>query len=374
MINFLYTNIGRGHAFYLDGIVELLKQSGQLKFECHDVFDVSKDPALLAWTTARWLYKIGSTDSMIGKWYNSIRDKSDFNKNGLAMRILGMDLLKRLMTDNSPLVVDHPVLVGILRGKKNLIYQHGEIAVPLQSVVNGADYIFVPLETSAEPFIKAGYNKNQIIVSGLCVEPELVSQSEKAFEKRLNKIKGNEPLKGSFYSSGAEPTAHVEKLMAAAQAVAESGGKVIILAQGEGKVESEMTEFLKKSSPQAIFNSYKSREQLDRLTAKNFEHFDYLVAPSHERTNWALGLGLPMFILEPPIGPFAPLNKTVLLKAGVAEPLNTIDEAKEFASNLDHLRKSGNLVNMAESGWGKHPINGFRKIAEFLINKYATNA
>ena len=374
MIKFLYTNIGRGHAFYLDGIVELLKKNGRVKFECHNVFEISKDPALLAWRLARWLYKVGSTDSIIGKWYNSIRDKSEYNKNGLALRLMGQDVRKWFLTDDTPLVVDHPVLVGILRGKKNLIYQHGEIAVPPQAVVSSADYVFVPLESSAAPFINAGYHKSQIIATGMCIEPDLIKQSETAYLKRLNRFKSNEPLTGAFFSSGAEPTTHVEKLILAVKSVVQSGGKAIVFAQRNGKVESALAEFVQAGSMQIVFNSFNSREQLNGLTAKFFDQFDYLVAPSHERTNWALGLGLPIFILEPTIGPFAPLNKAALHQAGVAESICSISEARGFAARLADLRKFGNLTKMAESGWKKHPINGFHFIAEFLINKYVPSA
>ncbi len=374
MIKFLYTNIGRGHPFYLDGIVELLKQAGRLNFECHDVFEISKDPALLAWRMARWLYKIGSTDSIVGTWYNSIRNKSAYNPNSLALRIMGRDLRKWFLTDDTPLVVDHPVLAGILQGKKNLIYQHGEIAVPPQAAVRGADHVFVPIEASAEPFLNAGYRKDQIIVSGLCIESALVRQSQQAFENRLTNIRGGQPLTGSFFSSGAEPAAHVEKLILAAKAVAQSDGKAIVFAQDKAKLASELVKYLQADSRRIVLNSYKSREQLDSLTAEFFNLFDYLVTPSHERTNWALGLGLPMFILEPLIGPFAPLNRAALLDAGVAVSLDSTRDASEFAQMLAGLRKSGKLAKMAESGWQKHPINGFQTIADFLINKYASRA
>ena len=32
------------------------------------------------------------------------------------------------------------------------------------------------------------------------------------------------------------------------------------------------------------------------MTSALFDHFDFFMAPSHERTCWAFGLGLPMFI------------------------------------------------------------------------------
>ena len=59
---------------------------------------------------------------------------------------------------------------------------------------------------------------------------------------------------------------------------------------------------------------YTNREEENRATETLFENFDYFVSPSHERTNWALGLGLPMFLLHPLIGPFSPINREILIK------------------------------------------------------------
>lgn len=374
MVNFLYTNIGRGHPFYLDGVVELLKQDGRLKFECHDVFDISKDPALTAWRMARWLYRIGSTDSVIGKWYNSFRDKSEYNKNSLAMRTLGQDLRKRFLRDTTPLIVDHPVLAGILKGKKNLLYQHGEFSVPSQAVVEGIDYIFVPLESTADAFVKAGYQKEKIIVTGLCIEPQFVKNAETNFKQRIGKYNLSTPLTGGFFTSGAEPGVHLKKLILAVASVLESGGRAIVFARADVKLHKEIKKKFVFAPANLNLATYKSREELDAKTTELFREFDYFVAPSHERTNWALGIGLPMFILDPPIGPFAPINREALLDAGVAKCIESPDEAAEFAVQLAELRNSGRLSKMAAAGWGKHPILGFRTIADFLTNKYATKS
>ncbi|MCH9024096.1 MAG: hypothetical protein IH931_02070, partial [candidate division Zixibacteria bacterium] len=107
------------------------------------------------------------------------------------------------------------------------------------------------------------------------------------------------------------------------------------------------------------------------LVCRFFEELDFFVAPSHERTNWALGLGLPMFILEPAIGPFSPLNREILLESGVAESLNSAEDSKRFGNKLKELRKSRKLQQMSESGWGKQSITGFQAITDFLVNKQA---
>lgn len=370
MINFLYTNIGRGHPFYLDGIVEALNRCGQTECKTYDVFEISKDPALSAWRMARWLYKIGSTDSVIGKWYNSMRYKTDLNQDSFALRVMGTDLRKVFLDDETPLLVDHPVLVGILNGKKNLLYQHGELAVPKQALVKGADFVFVPLKESAAAFIECGYKSDQVAATGLCIEPRLVEQSGAAFHNRLIRYQGSAPLTGALFSSGAEPKPHVEKLIEAAIAVAKSGGIVIAVVQKRGKLFRRLSRITAKQAGSIELYTFDSREELDRITAEHFERFDYLVAPSHERSNWAVGVGLPMFILEPAIGPFAPLNRQILLDSNVALSVDC-RTAEEFPWALDYYRKEGKLAQMAHAGWKRHNVNGFQTIAEFLINKYA---
>jgi len=287
---------------------------------------------------------------------------------------MGADVRKTFLEDDTPLVVDHPVLVGMLKGKKNLLYQHGEIAVPEQAVVTGTDYVFVPLEESVNPFISAGYRIDQVIVIGLCIEAKLAEFSKQSFENRIKRIAGDEKLTGAFFSSGAEPNPHLEKLIEAAISVAKSGGNAIVLAQNKGKLFKGLSRIMEGIERGIKLCSFDSREELDRITAELFPSFDYLVAPSHERTNWALGLGLPMFILDPAIGPFAPLNQAALLRSGTAETITSNDEAAGFANRLETLKESGKLTQMAMAGWGKHPILGLETIADFLINKYAPEA
>jgi hypothetical protein len=91
------------------------------------------------------------------------------------------------------------------------------------------------------------------------------------------------------------------------------------------------------------------------------------VAPAHERTNWALGLGIPMFIVGPCYGPFAPLNERLLLEAGVAR---SPDDAgfRRFGKMLRDMRQQGLLSAMSRAGWGRFNINGFDIMASFLAN------
>jgi len=111
---------------------------------------------------------------------------------------------------------------------------------------------------------------------------------------------------------------------------------------------------------------YSKRSELNQLTARFFAEFDYFVAPAHERTNWALGIGLPMYVVDPTHGSFAPLNRGFLLNAGVAVPLRNVTEAALLAETIEVQRRSGRLQEMADAGWRRYDIVGFQNIAEML--------
>jgi hypothetical protein len=245
----------------------------------------------------------------------------------------------------------------------------------------------VPTDEAAAPFIESGYDNRDVIVTGLCIEPSLVRQAGDAVAARLKRVGGNDPLVGAFFSSGAEPRQHIEKLVRAAASTAAYGGKALLFAQRDGLLANEAArsfimkgiefagidsrELIPADLPSALIVQYASRREENGFTAQLFPMFDYLVAPSHERTNWALGLGLPMFVVGPQIGPFAPLNCELLVHAGVAEQIDSNSAADALGERLSHLRASGKLAEMAKAGWGKYRINGFDKIAEFLITNFA---
>jgi hypothetical protein len=388
-IDFLYTNIGRGHPFYLDGILEALIRHGDIKLvrSQADVFEVSKGVSKAAWKVARWLYQKGSSPGLVGSIYQKIRAEADYNHGGLALSIMGRDIRKTYHKETTPLIVAHPTLVAILKGKPNLIYQHGEVVTPHEAVVAGATMIMVPTESAAEPFLRFSYKREHIFVTGLCIEPALVRQAVDAFEARRERIERSEPLVGAFFSSGAEPKRHVEKLVLAAASSAVHGGRIILFVQRGGEFNRQATrhfvrqglEFSQLSSyesiphdlPQILVIQFTSRRELNHFTAQLFPTFDYIVAPPHERTNWGLGLGLPMFIVEPAIGPFSPLNRDCLMATGVAEIITSNQAAVEFGQHLGDLRSSGRLAEMADAGWGKYDINGFEHIARFLLDNFA---
>ena len=385
ILSFLYTNIGRGHPFYLDGIVELAGESERFELSISDVFESSRDISNLGWRLARSLYKIGSTDSIIGQMYNKLRGSTDFNKASTMTNIMGRDIEKKYHGESAPLIVAHPILVGMLSGRKNLLYQHGELAVPKQAIVAGAEFVFVPTDKAAEPFISSGYSSSNLIVTGLCIEPCIVKRAEQAFENRMTRLDSSDFLTGGFFSSGAEPKPHIEKLVLAALSSVKQGHKVIMFAKKNGNLaslikrefENRNIELIKideksqevESGSSAVLCLYSDRKTETQLVCRFFEELDFFVAPSHERSNWAMGLGLPMFILEPAIGPFSPLNREILVETGVAKSMNSAEDANQFGEKLNELKKSRKLQQMSGSGWGKLPISGFQAISAFLVNK-----
>jgi len=388
-INFLYTNIGRGHPFYLDGILEALVRRGNIRLVRgeSDVFEVSRGLSRLAWQAARWMYRKGSSPGIVAAVYKKLRSHADYNRPGVVLRLMGRDLRRMFSLDLNPVVVAHPTIVAILKGRQGLIYQHGEMVTPAEAVVAGASKVLVPTDEAAAPFIESGYDSRDVMVSGLCIEPSLVRQSGDALAVRLKRIGGDDPLVGAFFSSGAEPRRHIDKLVRAAASAVTHGGKVILFAQRDGVFVREAAkrllsrgiefasvdshQFLPADLPPALIVQYASRREENGFTAQLFPMFDYLVAPSHERTNWALGLGLPMFVVGPQIGPFAPLNRELLVHAGVAERIDSNSAADAFGVRLGHLRASSKLAEMAKAGGGKYRIDGFDNIAEFLINNFA---
>ncbi len=388
-INFLYSNIGRGHPFYLDGILESLIRRGSISLVKGqtDVFEVSRGLSRRSWQAARWLYREGSSGGALGHLYARLRQAGDYNRGGLGMHIMGRDIRRVYSADSAPILVDHPLLVGILRGRGDLLYQHGEQVAPREAIVAGASMIFVPSEEVARAFLHAGYSEEQLFISGLCIEPTLARQAEGSFQSRMTRLESRTPLTGAMYSSGAEPPAHIAAICNACLSVVQEGGRAVVFAREDGKLLTRLsgvlraqgledfsirsTDFLPQVLPPILIAIFNSPREETALTSRLFPAFDYFVAPSHERTNWALGLGLPMFVLTPTIGEFARLNLDLLRNAAVGEALSENLPPATLGVALRHYRREGQLRRMAEAGWGRRRIDGFPAIADFLVNRYA---
>lgn len=304
----------------------------------------------------------------------------------MSLNILGRPLVEMFGPGSDPLIVSHPMLVGILANRPNLLYQHGELVAPDESLVRGASTVFVPTHEVADRFLSVGYSRGQIFVTGLCIEPPLTRSAADMYPARMNRLQSSGELCGLFVSSGAEPSDHVNTLVASALSALKSGGKTVILARIGGKLEHRMTSALNSEGilsaiidssapipaelPPATIVNFTTRREENNLTECLFRHFDYFVSPSHERVNWAVGLGLPMFVLTPPIGPFAPLNLELVKSTGVAKILPDEISPDYFGPTLERLCRSGELSAMAERGWRKYPIDGFQRIADYLITHF----
>lgn len=349
-----------------------------------DVFEISRGLALAGWKTARWLYRYGASSRVIGALYNRLRQTNDYNRRSLLIELMGRDIRKRL-SDWHTVLVSHPSLVGMLARRADLIYQHGELVVPEEARVLGASLVIVPTQQAADRFFDAGYQPERVFVSGLCIEPPFVRQAEDVYRQRRLRVETGESLTGAFFSSGAEPKAHVDTIVRAAASAVERRGKVIIFAQRHGRLANAAAMLFRDRSmpllhldsssqlpvviPSALLVEFASRREESILTARFFAHFDYLATPSHERTNWGMGLGLPMFIVGPSIGPFSPLNRALLLEHGVGIDIED-KHCDQFGELISRLVSSNRLIEMIDRGWGIHPIDGFERIADELVRRF----
>ena len=347
-----------------------------------DVFEISSGLSSNAWAAVRASYRLAGGRGPLTALYNSLRRHSDFSSTGPLMCLLARDLERTELGKHNPLVVAHPMLASFLKERAFLFYQHGEIVAPSESLVPGVQSILVPLSETADAFLAAGVPEQSVVVTGLCIEPGLVEIAEAAFEARLERLSNHDPMCGAFFSSGAEPRRHVELLASAAVAACLAGGRAQLFARRNGRLAriasakfraagielQVLTEPLdnERPLPGAVLFCYDSRPHLNQLTENRFNDFDYFVAPAHERSSWAIGLGLPMFVVDQPIGSYAPLNSAFVLNRGVAKTLRGREDAEGFGQTLARLRTTGRLQQMAEAGRGKFDVNGFWFIAEYL--------
>jgi hypothetical protein len=327
------------------------------------VFDVSRGLSLLAWRSVLASYHLAGRGGVVAAVYHRLRGTVDYNERSTLLGILGRDI-RRWAGESGALVVDHPALVAALGDRPDVWYMHGEMAAPPEVVVHGAARIFVPLEDTAGEFVRGGVHPERVLVTGICVEPDLVADALVRLDERKERIASEGPLTVAFFSSGAEPREHVRELALAVEAVGRAGHRALVFAARGGRLERATRA---RGAPVELVG-FDGREELDRLTALHFGAFDVVVSPPHERSNWAIGLGVPFFLVGPDIGPFAPRNRALLLRAGVAAEIVSPDEARRFAETLARLRSSGHLLQMAENGAGRS-FRGFDRAAVHLIEE-----
>ena len=367
------SEIGRGHPSYLDSVLlalDRLCKNGKDSVRCFTVPDLCAGTAGLAWRIARLGYRLGSRGGAATWLYNRLRSP-DARPSGLQLSLLGASLRRTFAGYEGICIVDHPLLAQILASVGRVAYLHCEIAAPGLSAAPEAWRTFVPLESTARKIEAFGVSRERLTVTGLVVEPELVDIAETAFQARMARLASDQPLTVGFFASGAEPRPHSSSIIAGATSVTRAGHKAV-LSWGTGMLQAAKIQLAlrRQGAPEESCRVIwsRSRQAATTAVAGLFGELDLMVCAAHERTNWAVGLGLPMFALLPNIGPFAAANFAFASEQGTCLPLEGIAGAAGLADTIADLRRTGRLVEMARSGWGRHAIAGAEAAARELLS------
>ena len=384
----IYTNIGRGHPSYLDSLLMGLQERHQdvisrTVFSAGSKGQESKRLSFLSWKLVGGLYVLGGKGGIRTKLYNWLRhSQTEISSDSTFIKILGRDLRKTYQDFKGICLVAHPVVARILGNVCRTWYVHGEIAAPPESAIKGVEKIFVPLEETKDKLISLGADPETIVVTGLMIEPGLVHTAKESFQARLKRIESNEPLTIGFFTSGAYPKEHIKKILLGAKSVIEQKMRAIIftgtcpkkfewfkkqMKKWEIGVVDDRGEVSGKEKEGDVWLVTRNTRQAEtQRTVELLPKMDAFVAASHERTNWAVGLGLPMFVLFPLIGTFASLNFEFAQRQKVAYPLDSSEKARTLGKIVNELRENGQLTQMAKNGFGMHNINGVWEAASHL--------
>ena len=179
----------------------------------------------------------------------------------------------------------------------------------------------------------------------------------------------------AFFISQAYPKPHIEKIIVGVESVIRKGMRAIVFTGTEpqkGQYIKKQLELILKRNPQYKPESFKiiisnSRHEENQKTAEFISEVDIIVAASHERTNWAVGLGLPIFVLFPLIGTYAEQNFDFAFDREVAHPIRNLEAAKNLGEKLIEMHKAGTLSKMAKCGFSSYSLNGTEFIVDYLI-------
>jgi hypothetical protein len=366
------SEIGRGHPAYLDSVLLALSrfcENSQPAPTCFTVPELCTGTSGLAWKLARLGYRLGAQGGPATWLYNRLRS-TDAKPSGLQLAMLGTSLRKTFASYDGICIVDHPLLAHILAPVCHVAYLHCEIAAPGLAAVPSAWRTFVPLESTRQKLLAVGCRPSAVCVTGLVIEPELLGVALAAFEARLRRIESGSPLTIGFFSSGAEPRPHSSNIITGAASATRAGHKVI-LSWGTGWIKAAKVQLAlrRQGVPDESYRVLwaRSRQAATTAIAGLFTELDLMVCAAHERTNWAVGLGLPMFALLPNIGPFAAGNFAFALEQGTCLPIGGVAGAAGLADTIAELRRSGRLVEMARNGWGRHAISGAETTARAIL-------
>ena len=366
------SEIGRGHPSYLDSVLlalDRLCKNGKDSVRCFTVPELCAGTSGLAWRIVRLGYRLGSRGGAATWLYNRLRSP-DARPSGLQLSLLGASLRRVFAGYEGICIVDHPLLAQILAPVCRVAYLHCEIAAPELSAEPEAWQTFVPLESTARKLEAFDVSHDRLTVTGLVVEPELVDAAEAAFQARMARLASDQPLTVGFFASGAEPRPHSSSIVTGAASVTRAGHNAV-LAWGTGMLRAAKVQLALRREG-AVEESLRviwarSRQASTTAVAGIFPDLAVTVCAAHDRTNWAVGRGLPMFALLPNIGPFAADNYTFASGQGACLPLEGNPAAAGLGGTINELRRNGRLVEMARNGWGRHAITGAEAVARSLL-------
>jgi hypothetical protein len=354
--------IGLGHPNYLDYVLQAIKQMlPRTEIISWDVLNEEKGLKKMFWQASKGIYSLGSKGGLITDFYNKFRASSK------TPRISVCSINSK---DYDKILVAHPILATSF---DCAWYIHGEIAAPKECALENVKKIVVPIDYTAKRLIAQGVKPEQILVSGLIIASDLVAGATENNLKRVVRIKSNKPLTIGFFISGAYPPAHIKKLIAGIISVSKENQRVIVfLGTNASKAKDFLRTLDNKKKKENTFESTilfvqgRTRSDYQKRVNKLLPLLDIFVAPSHEHTNWAIGLGLPMFALFPMIGSYAVENYQFAYEQGVTYPIQTLIDAQGLGKIIYQLRESGELIKMSERGFDKFPIDGAIKTAQQL--------
>jgi hypothetical protein len=357
--------IGLGHPNYLDYVLQVIKQMHpRVEIVTRDVLNEEKGLKKMFWQASKGIYSLGAKGGLITDLYNKFRSASK------TPRISVCSITSK---DYDKILVAHPILATSF---DCAWYIHGEIAAPKECVLENVKKIVVPIDYTAKRLIAQGVKPEQILVSGLIIALDLLAGAKENYQKRVARIKSDKPLTIGFFISGAYPPAHIKKVIEGIISASKENQRIIVFL---GTNADKAKDFLRtldnkkkrenKSESAILFVQGRTRSDYQKRVNKLLPLLDVFVAPSHEHTNWAVGLGLPMFALFPMIGSYAAENYRFAYEQGVSYPIQTIIDAQSLDKIIFQLRDSGELIKMGERGFDKFPIDGAIKTAQVLLGK-----
>ena len=383
----IYTDIGRGHPNYLDSVLRYIRQQSPDRYSrlrIVSIFNVSHWLSLWGWRFIRRLYKLGAHGGVVSETYNRFRSgRSEYNSESLVVRILQRDLLAFLEGYDGICLVAHPILANMLKDQRRVAYLHGEIAAPKESAVTNINKVYVPLPETLEKMVSMNVARCSLVETGLVIEPELLNDLDSVVNKRLQRINGSNPLTIGFFISGAYPKRHIQLIIKGAESCRKAGHKIRLFWGCEKKNVDRIVANIRRfdmsakvdkiddnsliESSTVIISGY-SRHDETLKSMKYIPQLDVFCAAPHERVNWAIGIGLPIIMITPTIGSFAPQNLDFVLRSGCGIELSTEGQFADLAGIIHRLRANGTLSRMVESGRRIESIQGAKVIAEDIFD------